>query len=141
MGAVKPSIHQPSAGPRFADPTVAVATQRGKVRRPAAAPNTPIGTALRSAVDTTLSRMLDAAATAELIRTLRVGLAVTSATGDICRLPAAVGAIRDAIDSLQQADLSQARAALVTARTLLPSPTEGTKTTADVRGQTPVSRR
>lgn len=114
MAAVTPPVQRrSSANPRLARHAVAGKT----VRR--ASP--PIGTALRAAVDDALGRMLDDARTSELpeelIRTLRVGLARTSATGDTCRLPVdAVSAVRDAIGCLEHADLGPARTALTTAR-------------------------
>lgn len=114
MAAVKPPVQRPSsANPRLAHRAVAGKT----VRRP----SPPNPTALQAAVDDALDRMPDDAQISteppeELIRTLRVGLALTSATGDTCRLPTdAVRAIREAIGSLEHADLGTAKTALTTA--------------------------
>jgi hypothetical protein len=115
MAAVKPPVPRTaSTNPRMARRAVPARTFRR--------PRPPNPTALRAAVDEALERMREADVRPsaelprELISTLRVGLALTSATGDTCRLPAdAVTAVRDAIGSLEHADLGTARTALATA--------------------------
>jgi hypothetical protein len=114
MAAVKTPVQRtPSADTRLDHPSAPT--------RAARRPRPPISTALRTAVEQAVDRIPDDTPAAddlapELITTLRVGLARTSATGDTCRLPtAAVSAVREAIGHLERAELGPGRSALVTA--------------------------
>jgi hypothetical protein len=86
------------------------------------------GKHLRNAVETVLAELPAGASPTQqalhhLDDTLRTALAWTAASGDTCRVAAAVHAVRDARVSLDAEDLKQARVALLTARDGLRLPT------------------
>jgi hypothetical protein len=78
------------------------------------------GKRLRQAVDTVLAELSEGAANPQAIHrcddTLRTALAWTAASGDTCRVAAAVLAVRDARSLLDAKEPDRARVALLSAR-------------------------
>lgn len=88
-------------------------------RDPMAIPEAPAGRRLRDAVDAVLAELGEHAGPDTLRRheeLLRAALAWTAATGDTCRVPLAVTAVRQAQRGLAADDQRQATAALLAAR-------------------------
>jgi hypothetical protein len=84
-----------------------------------AIPDTPAGLRLRAAVDAVLAELGEDASPDTMRRheqLLRAALAWTAATGDTCRVPLAVTAVRQAQRGLAADDQKQAAAALLAAR-------------------------